>query len=116
PLLLVTGALRVTQEILRYCWVNVLCLFVLALSLGIPSLKGLAGLCLRTGLLGASLGYTYWILRLYEPFAGYPPVVGGLGVLFAASTLAVHFLHKSTLPERSVVFRRLGLSLSPLAF
>lgn len=116
PLLLVTGALRVTQEILRYCWLNVLCIFVLALSLGMPSLKGRVGLCLRAGMLGAALGYTYWILRLYEPFAGYPPVVGALGVLFVASTLAVHFLHASTLPERSVVYRRLGLLLSFLAF
>lgn len=115
PALYVTGALTVVQETLRHCWVNVVCLLLTFASLQVSAFKGWAGLSLRAVLLGTSVGYTYWILQLYEAFAGYPPFVGGLTVLWVTTTSATHLLHTDALRDRAAVYRTCGFVLSLLA-
>lgn len=103
PVLVVSGALRVIQETLRYSWMNVLCLLVIVGSYHISYFKrpgsyfkGRGGDILRTSVLAAAVGYTYWVLQLYEPFAGYPPFVGGLFALWLASSIAAYVTQPNT--------------------
>lgn len=115
PELYFTGALRVVQEILRYSWVNVVCLFVVVGAYQVPSLSGRAGLFLRAGALGGAIGYSYFILQLYDPFSGYPPIVAGLLFLWGATTLAVHLLHSAGMHERAELYRTYGFLLALVA-
>lgn len=111
PTLVPTAALRIAQETLRYCWVNLACLALVGASLGSPFFNGWRGALMRAALLGGAVGYAYWIVQLYEPFAGYPLFIGALAALWAAAVLVISFFDAKRPRERSPWSRWVGFGL-----